>query len=1125
MTRPLPRHVYDDPDVHWSFLTQATDDGFEGQHFDRKEAGMPGPAGVLSGSQVTNIREQVTETVSAFTNKNMEGGLLVLGISCNGTVAGVDHLTEQQRNSITNINTLLVHQAAEVRLHNFKDASGNGKVICLILSPYTTSGICETPGGNPRGWLRNGSQNVPLNQTTKDQLRRSKGLTDVETCPCCPFSLQDIDRDILSEFRKVFHPDSTKDFSDERLLYEAGAIIRSNDGYAFTYPGLLFFASNPQRVMPHSYIRLLRFTVPSSQYRNRGTASTEKEFRGPVTTQIRAARKFLRESALFKRYQKRKPDGGFIEEPEFPPIAVDEAIVNAVAHRDYHTKLPVECEYYTDAFIVKNPGRILQRNIDLPDQFTLDGTTLDSMPRNGKLLEWLKRMCDPDGRAFIQAISEGTKRMAAEMLALKLPAPSYRLFENETLLKLESRADEREAALRATAKVASTEFTNIHLLNIRQGTEPARSSDFRIRYNEFLKALRDSLIAKEWYIDRCSFSRIVAHRRGAELPIPAAARKVVRFYPSYILQLHEFFGRHYLSIDFTCQVLNICKVPKLLQQLPASALVNRVSVANIAGWQACRLLSIDAEWVTVKTFEGDTEKRLLGKEVIPHLPLRLIEQVLHHDGVSLDLHAAIKKHSLASEAGASRIRAERIQATVDTLADQVFPVTFGDLEVSISPQAVSLAELIAGTAQTFTVIRLGEPIVEFRDHHASSDVRDGITRFGSYEATPHTIELVPVCIGSLREEMEQLIGRLKEGKYKYRGAERTFCTRFTYASVVTVDSMGVMEGEVNRLLDEHPDWRGETNLKRLFLVYTPEIPFALDDEKSPYYTIKRKLLEAGVPCQMVDTGTLRNPDWKDLNLALNIIAKCGVTPWVLPDGIPDADFFVGLSYTSKDGKRIMGFANVFNKYGRWEFYAGNTAAYNDTQRTQHLAELVQRTLERLRQQETLPAAPSLIFHYSARLSKEDNKAILHSVRKVIPDAAVTFVWVNSHSNVRLFDSRPEADGSLRRGSFVPVSRKQLYLSTTGHNTFRKASGTPKPLEVSAWHYRPGGTYYENYDQRVLALQTLSLTKLNWASTDAFCGEPITLKYAGDIAYLTAAFLRQKEPFELHPVLEKTPWFL
>ncbi len=64
-----------------------------------------------------------------------------------------------------------------------------------------------------------------------------------------------------------------------------------------------------------------------------------------------------------------------------------------------------------------------------------------------------------------------------------------------------------------------------------------------------------------------------------------------------------------------------------------------------------------------------------------------------------------------------------------------------------------------------------------------------------------------------------------------------------------------------------------------------------------------------------------------------------------------------------------------------------------------------------------------------------------------------------------------------------------------------------------------------HDLRSLAAQVLSLTKLNWASTDSHCGEPITTKYAKDIAYLTAAFMRQSGTFNLHPVLETTPWFI
>ena len=219
----------------------------------------------------------------------------------------------------------------------------------------------------------------------------------------------------------------------------------------------------------------------------------------------------------------------------------------------------------------------------------------------------------------------------------------------------------------------------------------------------------------------------------------------------------------------------------------------------------------------------------------------------------------------------------------------------------------------------------------------------------------------------------------------------------------------------------------------------------------------------------------------------------------------------------------MGFANVFNSYGKWEFYSGNTSYFNFEERTLHLARLAEETLTKLQNQ--LSPTPQIIFHYSAKLANSDRDSILKAARNVRPKGTFTFVWINSHHNVRFYDNRPETDGSLRRGSYVEAAKNKIYLSTTGYNPFRRALGTPKPLEVSAWVHRPEELPRAELDLRVLAVQVLNLTKLNWASTDSFCGEPITLKYAGNIAYLTAAFLRQSEPFNLHPVLEKTPWFI
>jgi hypothetical protein len=411
--------------------------------------------------------------------------------------------------------------------------------------------------------------------------------------------------------------------------------------------------------------------------------------------------------------------------------------------------------------------------------------------------------------------------------------------------------------------------------------------------------------------------------------------------------------------------------------------------------------------------------------------------------------------------------------------------------------------------------------VEFSKHHSSPDVREGITEFGSYELTPRNIEIIPICSTQLVTNMESLIDRLRAGKFKYKGSERTFGVKLTYNTIIASEPPD-LERRISKLLDQHPEWKGNAKLDRLFLLHCPETSYESDDESSPYYIAKRLLLENGIPCQMIDTPTLINPDFKDLNLALNIVAKCGQTPWVLPESIPDCDFFIGLSYTQnakKKDNRLMAFANVFNQYGRWEFYSGGSSVFNFEDKTRHFAELVKSTMSKLQ----LSDSPTICFHYSAKFSLEDIDSIIKAAKTIRPNGNYVFVWINMHHNVRFYDRATETNGSMTRGRYVIGRDNQIYLSTTGHNPYRRALGTPHALEINVM--AENRKSFKAPDLRVIASHVLSLTKLNWASTDSLCAEPITTKYAGDIAYLTAAFLRQGGNFTLHPSLEKTPWFI
>jgi hypothetical protein len=65
---------------------------------------------------------------------------------------------------------------------------------------------------------------------------------------------------------------------------------------------------------------------------------------------------------------------------------------------------------------------------------------------------------------------------------------------------------------------------------------------------------------------------------------------------------------------------------------------------------------------------------------------------------------------------------------------------------------------------------------------------------------------------------------------------------------------------------------------------------------------------------------------------------------------------------------------------------------------------------------------------------------------------------------------------------------------------------------------------ETMNLTTIAQHILSLTRLNWASTKNFCHEPITTKYAGDIACFMNVFMNDTS-FSISERIRNKPWFL
>ena len=213
---------------------------------------------------------------------------------------------------MTRLDTKLVHHRCEAKLVEVTNAQGQPDHIALFHAHFVDNAICEEVGANPRAWTRSGRQNLLLNDVDRERIRREKRVVDFERTPCCAFIASDLDQGVVKAFAGSFLEAASYHWTDSDILYQAGAIVRE-DGRSdqFNHAGLLFFAGNPQRVLPQAHIRLLRFDVPFSRRLERSLPTHEQKFTGSVSKQIRDFRTFVGKSAFLKTYQIRDPAGGF----------------------------------------------------------------------------------------------------------------------------------------------------------------------------------------------------------------------------------------------------------------------------------------------------------------------------------------------------------------------------------------------------------------------------------------------------------------------------------------------------------------------------------------------------------------------------------------------------------------------------------------------------------------------------------------------------------------------------------------------------------------------------------------------------------------------------------------------
>lgn len=155
--------------------------------------------------------------------------------------------------------------------------------------------------------------------------------------------------------------------------------------------GLMFFNSQPEQFFPYTQIEFAHFPNGAG-----GQEFSEKIFKGSLGRIIKDCLSFIKNNHLQELVQKIPNQAEAKRIFNFPYEAIEEALVNAVYHRSYEIREPIEIRIDTDEMtILSYPGP--DRSISL-EQLQA-GKAVSRRYRNRRIGEFLKDLKLSEGRS------------------------------------------------------------------------------------------------------------------------------------------------------------------------------------------------------------------------------------------------------------------------------------------------------------------------------------------------------------------------------------------------------------------------------------------------------------------------------------------------------------------------------------------------------------------------------------------------------------------------------------------------------------------------------------------------------------------------------------------------------
>ena len=362
----------------------------------------------------------VYHSVCAFANDfdNIGGGYILIGVEENNGVAvrpvkgiPIEQLDKIQQ-EIVNFNNLIdPYYAPRLSVEEID------KVFILVIwvpsgynRPYAVPQDITSRHKQYKYYIRYGSSSIEARGEQLDELREMANRVPFDDRGNPAIQPNDISTTLLRDYLVTVNSRLAADDITGNLmgvLEQMNLLDGPSENHMLKNVAAMMFCDQPSKFFPISQVEIVTF--PEGRETNPNTLIEAPVIKGPVPYMIRETLNYLRTNVIKEQIIKPTDNERSIRFFNYPYQALEEAVVNALYHRDYRLREPVE--------ITIEPERISILSHSGPDRsismkVIKEAKILRSRRyRNRRLGEFLKELDLTEGRATgIPTIQEELRR-------------------------------------------------------------------------------------------------------------------------------------------------------------------------------------------------------------------------------------------------------------------------------------------------------------------------------------------------------------------------------------------------------------------------------------------------------------------------------------------------------------------------------------------------------------------------------------------------------------------------------------------------------------------------------------------------------------------------------------------